>query len=54
MCDKCAEFDKKIEHYREIAQWVTDPLALEGIDILTKKYEADRRALHCEQENAAN
>jgi hypothetical protein len=24
MCDRCAELDSKIEHYRLMAQWVND------------------------------
>jgi hypothetical protein len=50
MCEKCAELDSKIEHYRQMARWITDPFTLEGIDILTQKYEADKKALHPEQE----
>ena len=50
MCEKCAELDSKIEHYRQMARWITDPFTLEGIDILFKKYEADKKALHPEQE----
>jgi hypothetical protein len=50
MCEKCAELDGKIEHYRQMARWITDPFTLEGIDILTQKYEADKKALHPEQE----
>ena len=36
MCDKCEELDKKIEHYRQLAARVRDPLLTEGVDKLAK------------------
>ena len=50
MCEKCAGLDGKIEHYRQIARSITDPFILEGIETLIKKYEADKKAVHPEQE----
>jgi hypothetical protein len=50
MCDKCAELDGKIEHYRRLAQWVTDRKTLDGIASLILKYQEDKRALHRNQE----
>lgn len=48
MCDKCAELDGKIEHYRRIARWVTDQKALDAIALLIAKYETDKKAFHPE------
>ena len=46
MCDKCAELDGKIEHYRLMAQWVSDRKTLDGIAVLLAKYAEDKKALH--------
>jgi hypothetical protein len=48
VCEKCIELDGKIEHYSQIAHWVTDKTTLEGIAVLIAKYEADKIALHPE------
>ena len=49
MCEQCVVLDGKIAHYREMARLITDPLTLEGIDILIKRYEAEKTALHPQQ-----
>jgi hypothetical protein len=48
MCEKCAEFDKRIAHYRELSMRTTDQPTLEGIALLIKQYEAQKRELHPE------
>ena len=49
MCDKCAELDKKIEHYRSLLFRVTDQQTTEGIRKLINDMQAQRAALHPEQ-----
>ena len=44
MCDKCEELDKKIEHYRQLAARVRDPLLTEGVDKLIEEMEAPTRS----------
>jgi hypothetical protein len=48
MCEKCAEFDKRIAPYRELSVRTTDQPILEGIALLIKQYEAQKRELHPE------
>jgi hypothetical protein len=48
MCEKCAEFDKRIAHYRELSMWTTDQPTLVGIALLIKQYEAQKREFHPE------
>ncbi len=50
MCRQCAEIDKKIEHYRLLASRVTDQPLLDGIRDLIKRMQAQKAALHPEQE----
>jgi hypothetical protein len=50
MCEKCEAIDKRIGHYREMATRVTDTQTLDGIGILVAKLEADKKALHPEQQ----
>ena len=45
MCKKCAEFDKRIAHYRELSMRTTDQPTLEGIALLIKQYEAQKSEL---------
>lgn len=33
MCEKCAEFDKRIAHHRALSMRTTDQLTLEGIAV---------------------
>ena len=48
MCEKCAEIDKRIEHYKWLATRVNDPPASKGIEEVIKQCEAEKRALHRE------
>jgi len=50
MCDKCQELDKKIEHYRRIAETITDQFTIDGIKSLIADMEALKAALHPEPE----
>jgi hypothetical protein len=50
MCEKCAEIDKKIDHYRWLAVYVNDERTAKGINELIQQYEAGKRALHPEQQ----
>jgi hypothetical protein len=46
MCDRCEELDKKIEHYRQLAARVCDPLLTEGIGKLIEETEAQKATFH--------
>jgi hypothetical protein len=50
MCEKCTEFDFKVEHYRQIAARITDTPTLDGIDGLIKEMMDVKAALHPEPE----
>jgi hypothetical protein len=50
MCDKCAELDKKIEHYRWIASMIGDQLTLDRIKALIALLTSQKKALHPEEE----
>ena len=50
MCEKCIELDKKIEHYGQLAARVGDPLLTEGVGQLIREIEAQKAALHPEQQ----
>jgi len=50
MCDKCAELDEKIEHYRGLRPRITDPQTTEGLRKLIDDMQAQKAALHPEQE----
>jgi hypothetical protein len=50
MCDKCNEINEKIEHYRDIAARLSDPLTIERIAELIAELVAQKAALHPEQE----
>jgi hypothetical protein len=49
MCDKCAEFDFKIAHYRQMATRLTDELTRDGIAGLIKELANAKAALHPEK-----
>ncbi|HWO28327.1 MAG TPA: hypothetical protein VNO32_05975 [Candidatus Acidoferrum sp.] len=49
MCEKCIELDKKIKHYRQLAERVGDPLLTEGVGKLIEEIEAQKAAFHPEQ-----
>jgi len=46
MCDKCKEIDIKIEHYRQLAERVPNPLLTERVAKLIEEMEAEKAALH--------
>jgi hypothetical protein len=50
MCEKCAELDSKIEHYQYMASRITDQQTLDGIKELIERVQAEKAALHPEQE----
>jgi hypothetical protein len=50
MCEKCVEIDQKIEHHRLLASQIADPATVEGIQKLIDGMNAQKRALHPEQE----
>jgi beta-phosphoglucomutase-like phosphatase (HAD superfamily) len=50
MCEKCAELDSKIEHYRFMASRITDQPLLDGIKELIEQMQAQKVALLPEQE----
>jgi hypothetical protein len=49
MCDKCAELDKRIEHYRKMTLAVSDQLTVERIKELIEDLQAQKVVLHPEQ-----
>ena len=51
MCWKCQEMDRVIVHYRELGSRVTDQATLEGIALLIQKMEAEKRALHPDEQS---
>ena len=50
MCDKCVEFDGKIEHYQRLASRITDQATLDGIGELIERMKAEKAALHPKQQ----
>jgi hypothetical protein len=50
MCEKCDEINGTISHYRWIKSQLIDPKTHEAADDLIAKLEAEKRALHPEQE----
>jgi len=46
MCEKCKELDEKIAHYRKMAAQITDEQTLKVIDLMIKRFEAEKVALH--------
>ena len=50
MCEKCDEIDKTIERYRRIQQRVLDQAFIDRAKELIAELEADKAALHPEQE----
>jgi len=49
MCERCAEIDLRLAHYRELSTWLLDKLALDGIQSLIARYETEKKALHPER-----
>ena len=50
MCDKCTELDDKIEQYRRIASSIGDQFTVDRIKVVIAELEAQKAALHPEQE----
>jgi hypothetical protein len=50
MCDKCKELDDKIKQYRRIAASINDRLTIDRIWEMVARLEAEKAALHPEQE----
>ena len=50
MCDRCVELDAKIAHYRRLVSQLTDPLTTERAANLIAEIQAQKAALHPEQE----
>ena len=46
MCERCVEFDAKIERYNRIAGYLTDQLTIERIKMLVNELAAEKAALH--------
>jgi hypothetical protein len=44
------ELDGKIEHYRRLSSMLMDQQTIDGIKSLIEKMQADKAALHPEQE----
>jgi hypothetical protein len=53
MCGKRVEIDGKIEHYRLLASRLTDQPNIDGIKELIERMQAQKLALHPEQEHKA-
>jgi hypothetical protein len=49
MCDKCVEFDKKIDHYARLGSFMTDPKTIEGINKLIDDMKAEKVRLHASE-----
>jgi hypothetical protein len=50
MCDICRELDRKIEHYKRLIERVPDQLLTERVGKLIEDMEAQKVALHREQQ----
>jgi hypothetical protein len=50
MCEKCIEIDKKIERYRRIQQSILDQVTVDRTKELVADLEAEKAALHPEQQ----
>jgi hypothetical protein len=46
MCHKCAEIDKKTQHYRSLASRTTDQMMLTGIAELIEQMNKQKLELH--------
>jgi hypothetical protein len=49
MCDKCAELNERIEHYRRITGSISDEITISRIKELVSKLETQKAELHPEQ-----
>jgi hypothetical protein len=50
MCDKCQKIDGELERFRWLASQISDRRTLEGIGTLIARRQADKKALHPEDE----
>jgi hypothetical protein len=50
MCERCVELDAKIDHYQKLARMITDQRVLDGIAKVIETANAEKAALHPEQE----
>jgi hypothetical protein len=50
MCEKCVEIDEKIKRYRNIVRSIRDQATLDGTKALIAALEAQKAALHPEQD----
>jgi hypothetical protein len=50
MCEKCVELDAKIDRYQRMARMITDQRTLDGIAKAIEEANAEKAALHPEQE----
>jgi len=46
MCEKCAELDRKIEHYERISFLIGDQLTVGRIKELVAKMKSEKAELH--------
>jgi len=53
MCEKCAELDKKIEHYGRMLLSIGDQITVERIEALIADLQAQKATLHPEQKQQA-
>jgi hypothetical protein len=52
MCEKCDALDEKIEHYKRIADSITDQTTLDRIKNLVGQLGEQKAALHPEKPEA--
>jgi hypothetical protein len=50
MCEKCAEIDEKVEHYRSLASRVLDDAMIKGMEALIADLLALKEQLHPAQD----
>ena len=50
MCVECQELEKKIERFRRVAASINDQLTIDRLNQLIKETEAEKAALHREQQ----
>ena len=46
MCGKCAELDKKIDHYRQMVLSIGDQVTVERIEALIADLQAQKATFH--------
>jgi hypothetical protein len=46
MCEQCKQIDAKIEHYRWVAEGITDEQTIAGLNDLIRDLLRKRAALH--------